>query len=211
MALTGQLYASDLNYIGFDKLLVFNEVWDRVNTAYYDPNFGGRDWEELGEQYRSSLDEIQDVEGFREHLGELLNEIGDSHFAIVPGQLSSSPSESRGNGVIGLDFSWVNNQAIVHRVDRNGAAYKRGLRPGYTILAIDDQPIDEIWSEIEQAKIPERLRLTMVSDAIEKRMSGRPGSIVKLLAEKRTGRARQFDVELSPYAGLRSEGLRQIP
>ncbi|MGD2253928.1 MAG: hypothetical protein PVF70_13520, partial [Anaerolineales bacterium] len=47
-----------------ERAIIFDTVWQTVNDKYFDPTFGGRDWQAIGEAYRQQLAEVQDDQTF---------------------------------------------------------------------------------------------------------------------------------------------------
>lgn len=65
-----------------ERLAIFDTVWQTVNDQYFDPSFGGRDWQAIGDQYRHELTAVQDDDTFwRRVLNPMLWELGVSHLA----------------------------------------------------------------------------------------------------------------------------------
>ena len=67
---------------------VFQAVWQEINANYYDTDFGGKDWEAIGELYRKRLSVIESTTAFDQLMTEMLRELGDSHFSIASPALS---------------------------------------------------------------------------------------------------------------------------
>ena len=101
---------------------VFQAVWQEINTNYYDTDFGGKNWEAIGERYRKRLSAIESSTAFDQLMTEMLRELGDSHFSIAsPAFNELMPNAWRGGGK-GMDLSVVENRVIVHRVYFGGAS-----------------------------------------------------------------------------------------
>ena len=64
----------------------FDKVWQTINTSYYDPEFGGLDWKAIGEKYRPRAAKAKNNEALRDVLNQMLGELGDSHFGVIPGK-----------------------------------------------------------------------------------------------------------------------------
>ncbi len=59
------------------SLRVFDEVWSRVRDSFYDPNFGGLDWEAVGARYRQQAG-VPNADLAR-LINRMLGELGVSH------------------------------------------------------------------------------------------------------------------------------------
>ena len=65
-------------------LRTFDEVWQTVNESYYDAEFGGLDWKGIGDKYRQQAEETSSAEALRPILNDMLGELGESHFGVIP-------------------------------------------------------------------------------------------------------------------------------
>lgn len=66
-------------------LPTFDEVWQTVNDSYFDADFGGLDWQAVREKYRPKAADAADAEALRGILNDMLRELGESHFGVMPG------------------------------------------------------------------------------------------------------------------------------
>lgn len=62
----------------------FDIVWSTVNQYFYDPTFGGVDWNKAREQYGKRVALAKSDREFHLLLQEMLNELHQSHFLIIP-------------------------------------------------------------------------------------------------------------------------------
>ncbi len=63
----------------------FEEVWETIHESYFDPEFGGLDWEETRTKYLPRAEKAADADALRPVLNEMLLELGQSHFGVIPG------------------------------------------------------------------------------------------------------------------------------
>lgn len=60
-----------------ERRAIFESVWRTINDEYFDPTFGGLDWQAVGEEYRQRLATVQDDDTFwRQVLNPMLWELG---------------------------------------------------------------------------------------------------------------------------------------
>ena len=126
----------------------FDTVWIRIGDTYYDPDMAGLDWDGLRDELRPRAAQAEDDEALRRVLRDLLARLGDSHFAILPAG-SPDPEGVGGGGVgtPGMEVRWVDERALLTRIQEDGPAHRAGLRPGHLLLAMDDTPVEEVLEE----------------------------------------------------------------
>jgi len=73
-----------------ERVAIFDTVWQTINDGYFDPAFGGKDWQAIGDEYRQRLATLQDDDTFwRQVLNPMLWELGVSHLAALPPELAT--------------------------------------------------------------------------------------------------------------------------
>jgi len=147
------------------QLESFEAAWSRIGETYYDPEMNGLDWGALHEQLQGEARKAQSNEELRVVLKNLLEPLGESHFAILPAEIYSQPiqavqeplSESPMDpvesavfhGSLGLKINFNGNEAIVREVDPNSDAYAQGLRIGSRLVSVNGTAIAQ---RIEQLR-----------------------------------------------------------
>jgi carboxyl-terminal processing protease len=152
----------------------FDYVWERINSTYYDPNMGGVDWLGAGEELRPLAMTCTTSAELRPILNELINRLGESHFAIVPGennalanslQSDSSADSPQGEEMIdqtsglwtnGIDLRMVENEsgvsrATVFRLLDDSAAEISGVESGWILQSINGESVEDLISAVSGA------------------------------------------------------------
>jgi carboxyl-terminal processing protease len=62
----------------------FQIVWQTVNDLFYDPKFGGVDWASVRTRYEPQVARVQSDRELHALLQQMLNELHQSHFMVVP-------------------------------------------------------------------------------------------------------------------------------
>jgi carboxyl-terminal processing protease len=129
-----------------ERLAILDAVWQTVNDGYFDPTFGGKDWQAIGDEYRQKLATVQDDQDFWFGvLNPMLFELGVSHLVALPAELSNQLDPiTFATGSLGLDVRWLDSKAVVTRVVGGSPAEKSGLRPGFVITAVDGKTVEEL-------------------------------------------------------------------
>jgi C-terminal processing protease CtpA/Prc len=66
------------------RLESFELVWKTVNQRFYDPTFGGVDWNKVRERYAPLVARVNNDQELHLLLQQMLNELHQSHFVIIP-------------------------------------------------------------------------------------------------------------------------------
>jgi carboxyl-terminal processing protease len=142
----------------FDRNLAiasFDSAWSRVNNTYYDPTFGGLDWDAMRNEFRPRVEAARNDREVRAAIQEMLLRIGDSHFGIIgreaadamdptasPGRSGSSQADA------GFDIRLAEGQMVVTRVRQGGAAEAGGVRPGWTIEQLNGRDTNRMLAAL---------------------------------------------------------------
>ena len=66
------------------RLETFDIVWRTVKEKHFDPTLGGLDWDKVREQYAPRASAAKSGGAFYEVLRQMLGELHQSHFNIIP-------------------------------------------------------------------------------------------------------------------------------
>ncbi len=118
----------------------FDRVWERVNERYWDPDFGGVDWQAVRDELRPRVEKATTMHEVRSLMEEAVGRLGASHFAIIPSEvyrkLDDPADPGSREGVAGLDLRVIDGHALVTAVTEGGPAERAGVRPGWEIVGI---------------------------------------------------------------------------
>ena len=67
-----------------DREHAFTQVWETINSSFYDETFGGRDWRALGDEYREKALSAPTEKEFYITLNTMLFRLGVSHIGVIP-------------------------------------------------------------------------------------------------------------------------------
>jgi carboxyl-terminal processing protease len=202
--------AAELHRASFDK------VWRTVKEKHFDPNFGGVDWDKVREQYAPRLSEIKNDQELYELLQQMLNELKQSHFGIIPpeGIINESSNESF-NGGIGVELRIVEGRVVTTRVEPDSPAARAGLRPGFLITQIGDKSVDQIREQVKE-RLARRKESASMADfflirILHSHINGKPGTTVNLKYLDGHDQARAVTVEREQLKGELSQPLGNFP
>lgn len=122
-----------------ERAAILDAAWQTVNDEYFDPTFGGKDWQAIGEEYRQRLATVgDDMTFWFEVMNPMLFELGVSHMGALPSELASELDPvTFATGSLGMDVRLLDGEAVVSQVVEGSPAGEAGLRPGFVVISAD--------------------------------------------------------------------------
>ncbi len=141
-------------------LETFDAAWRVLRDNYVAEKTSKVDWDALGAELRPRAEKAATDEEARVIIREMLERIGQSHFAIVPAPVASAmagPSVRPDDlGTLGFDVRLRGSALVVTSVDAGGPADKAGIHAGWTLTRVNVRPVDDALSAL--AGMPENVR-----------------------------------------------------
>ena len=72
------------------ELESFDLIWSTLRDCYFDPTFGGMDWDAVRTELRPRIEQVSCRENARQVLEELATRLGDSHVTLIPRELCAT-------------------------------------------------------------------------------------------------------------------------
>jgi C-terminal processing protease CtpA/Prc len=125
----------------------FHDLYEKLGAHY--PGLGLKkiDWKAVGEQLLPRAKDVKTDEQFGLLVCELVARLEDSHAYVAPGTAKpprvAFPQWDAGFACLVDD----RGKPVVYHVDRKGPAAAVGLRPGVTVVKIDDKAADQAIDE----------------------------------------------------------------
>jgi carboxyl-terminal processing protease len=172
----------------------FDQAWSTVNETSVDPSFGGLNWAAVRDELRPRVVSATSAEQQRAVIREMLERLGQSHFALISYEPSSgrggtSATALRGPATVPFDVRVVAGSVVVTRVDEPGTTL---VRPGDSIVAIDDRDVAGLLAVVAPGH-PRRAEVSWRLVSVE--FSGAPGSVVRLAVRTPAGDVRELAVQ----------------
>ena len=128
-------------------LATFDSAWSRIHHSYYDSTFKGTSWTGVRDELRPRVQAARTEEEVRGVIREMLERIGDSHFALIPREAADAldPADPAKDAAVpadaGVELRLVEGAVTVTRVEPGGAAEAAGVRPGWVLEAADGREV----------------------------------------------------------------------
>jgi len=139
----------------------FEQAWRLVKDFYYDLNYRGVDWDEVGERYRNLVVAASSWSEVYELLDEMYGELGDDHSRVL------SPPEARQTlrgamcyplpfPVAAEDISeeekeWLEDSSLSQEEDYDWGSLEYSLKSNIAYLRIPNLISESLASDIEDA------------------------------------------------------------
>jgi tricorn protease len=123
---------------------MFEEGWRALNIGFYDPNFHGRDWEELRKKYKPWAMKASTSQDFGEIYNYMLGQLNASHMGMYRVNHRDDTQEQK-TGLLGVEVEPNGNGVKVNHVIPSSPAEKEKskLNVGDVILSVNGKKVDE--------------------------------------------------------------------
>jgi carboxyl-terminal processing protease len=137
-----------------EALAAFDEAWQTIHDTHFDPTFNGVDWDALRAELRPRAEKAETREEVREVIGEMLDRLGQSHFAVFPGESlpdGDGPGAEDHSAGLGFDVREREGQLLVTAVEAASSAEAAGVRAGWVVRRIGSFDAEEAWGRLVEA------------------------------------------------------------
>lgn len=196
----------------------FDRVFETIRDTLWDEELSGGFWTRKAEELRPRIETAGSRSEALQVLKDLLGSLELSHFGILPREYYSSfevpsssteeeggPStESAGRkGDSGLDLRAIDGNAVIFRIEKEGAADAAGLASGWIIQSVDGESLSEVIEKVGQSLGDSSEIDMVVTRVIEERFTGNPGDHLEIVARDGGGEIHDVDLVLGAPAGTR--------
>jgi len=206
--------APDAKAVAWETLRyqTFETVWQTVNDAYFDPEFGGVDWAGVREKYRQQLGTAQNVAQLRALLGRMLGELRRTHFAIIPREGAVfNPSERVRIGSAGVELTALGTSPAVASVEKGSTGQAAGLLPGDVIESVNGKPLAPVAENLSKSGFSEARVRAYLAGYVDSFLTAAVGKSVELGVARADGRHELVKVSCGPTQGQWSDPIGYFP
>lgn len=176
----------------------FDMVWKTIQEKHWDPKLGGVDWTAAREELRPKMEQVKTTREARTVLRDLLGRLKQSHFEIFPAdeyeERDSAASEGGRDGTAGIHARVLDGRAIITRIEKDSAADRKGVRPGWEIVAVNGKELAADIAAVAKKYKGSSLLDSRLAGPIAAPMSGRLDE--KVAVQFKDGDDRLIDVEI---------------
>ncbi|MFN0084618.1 MAG: S41 family peptidase [Blastocatellia bacterium] len=192
------------------RLRTFDIVWRTVKEKHFDPTLGGVDWEKVRERYlpRAAAASDQELYGI---LQEMLGELGQSHFNIIPPEAVIADEDREPSGGIGIDLRIIGDAAVITRVDPASAGFQAGLRPGFIIRQVGDKSVPQMLDALSKSPLSNALKAVRATRRVLGEVNGEPGGTVRIVYLDAGDQPREAVIKRERLKGELSPRLGAFP
>ena len=160
----------------------FDQVWEQINSNFYDDTFGGRDWQAIGEEYRQKALNAPTEKDFYVTLNTMLFRLEVSHIGVIPNdhpEWIGAPS-SFADGEVGLNIRIIDNRIVVtHRKTVLGDT-AAAIQPGTVLIKLNGLTLDDFMAEVTEPPVPAIPPLMLATERAGRELFRDAGETVEL-------------------------------
>ncbi len=176
----------------------FRAVWETVRDRYFDPAFGGLDWNAVGRETKPKALDAPSDEAFYEVLQGMVDRLGQSHFRVLPPSWIGTKHLSRkGVASAGIEITEAGGEVLVWRM-REGAT-PDGLRPGCVLRGVAGVSLGELRDDVRAQSKGKATGNYVFHEAVEALLTGGAGDTVEVrytCGAAKGGAAKEMSAEL---------------
>ncbi len=192
----------------------FEKVWTTVNEKHYDPTFGGVDWKKVRVDYEPKALAAKSEREFNRVLNQMLGELKLSHFAVYqPTAVIENNKISA--GVVGIELKWIDNQAVISRIETASTANLANLKTGFVIEKIGGKTVGELLAPVEkflaEQNLPEVQKRILRAQVLLSFINGDTATKVKIEASDGKNQLQTFEVARAERKGEMSPAVGNFP
>lgn len=196
-----------------DRAESFRLVWETVRDRYFDPAFGGVDWDTVRRELEPAAMSAPTDAAFYGVLQQMVDRLGQSHFRVMPPFWVSTQQRARmGSASAGIEVVAAGEDLLVWRLRSSVQEEAPGLRSGCALLKAGDTVFRDLREEVYRQHPDSHRAGTEFLEAASYALTGRYGE--RLAIHYRCGDEAPRESALtlrSFHSGERSEQIGHVP
>ncbi|MCC7343205.1 MAG: hypothetical protein IT170_19135 [Bryobacterales bacterium] len=189
----------------------FRAVWETVRDRYFDPAFGGLDWNAVGRETKPKAINAPSDEAFYEVLQGMVDRLGQSHFRVLPPSwIGTKHLARRGAASAEIELAEAGGEMLVWRMGGSIAAPST-LRPGCAVVEIAGTSLAALKRKIHAEAKGVPAGDSLYSETVEALLTGRAGDRVEIRFSCGGGKEAVAELPLRYSQRERSESFGFMP
>ncbi len=115
----------------------FDDAWTTIRDTFYDPTFGGLDWDGVRASLRPKVLAATSPDAARAVIREMLATLKRSHFGLMSPPTATDPVPT-GSAIVPIDTRLIGGEVVITRVSDGSDASRVGITPGQVLVNVDD-------------------------------------------------------------------------
>ena len=192
-----------------DPLVTFDTAWAIIARTHWDTTYNGVDWRGVRDELRPRAAAAKTTGELRSVLSDMVGRLKQSHFSIIPREVSDATSGSGAptvdqNGTTGATLRFVEGAIVVTEVPAASAAGRAGVRQGWQLEAVQGCPVATRLARIPRDLDPRRAAFMAFSLA-NQMLAGPVGESVRATFRDGSGRPHVVAIGLGVRGELQVE------
>ena len=167
----------------------FDDVWQTINDTFYDPTFGGIDWQGAKSELRPRVLSAATPEAARDVIRELLGRLKRSHYVLLSPTADDVVS---GPAIVPIEIRIADAGVVITDV-LSKRAVTAGLKEGLVVAAIDGKTTASLLNGLEASD--SRTSNLQAWRRISRELYGPDGSRAVLRVRDAEGRVRDLSID----------------
>ena len=163
-----------------ERMYMFEHVWRRTKTTFYNKSFHGIDWDSYKPDYEKYIPHIGNNYEFSEMLSELLGELNVSHSGSGYQAFNANGDATAALGIF-YDYNYKGNGIKIVEVIKDGPLDKAGLNisAGMIIESIDGEMVtaDKDLPQYLNRKAGKNVLLVVVDGTTKRELTIKPVTV----------------------------------
>jgi len=199
--LIGAIWASNPHQLNIDS---FEFIWTTIRDQYWDPAFGGLNWQAVHDELRPRIEHASTTQEARRVMSDMIGRLGKSHFGIIAADVYGDLDEREaavGPATTGIDVRVLDGKAIVTSVEDGSSAAQQGVRAGWEVVSVDGTPVAPALRRIAESDEHSTMRELHLARSLESKLTGTDRSHVRVEFMDAAGRHVRKQLERAEPAG----------
>jgi carboxyl-terminal processing protease len=124
-----------------DRQNLLGKITTLVAEKYYDPAFGGKDWNEIVSKHTEAIVQAETADGFEAAVTDMLHEVHSSGMGLLGPTTKITPRSAINASFRKVETSADGSRWVFQDVLPGGVAARAGVQPGDALISADGNDI----------------------------------------------------------------------